>query len=193
MTRVNKEIRFIRDKQESIEASLETLASSIVDIVEVLERIAYNQRETLAAPVIAFANNSVTITSADSATIRYTLDGTEPNEESSVYSEAIAITTSKVVKARCFKLNKNASAVASQECTPIVAAPSISCSNNSVTMTCATAGAAIHYTSDGSTPTASSALYESAIAITETKTFKAIAVKAGWENSSVTSKECTHV
>ncbi len=44
-----------------------------------------------------------------------------------------------------------------------------------VTISCATAGAAIHYTTDGSTPSDASALYTTPIAINATTTLKAIA------------------
>lgn len=47
----------------------------------------------------------------------------------------------------------------------------------SVTITCATEGAAIYYTTDGTEPTTSSTEYKDAIEISETKTLKAIAVK----------------
>ena len=46
-----------------------------------------------------------------------------------------------------------------------------------VTIACTTDGATIHYTTDGTTPTAESAVYSSAIAVSETTTIKAIAVK----------------
>ena len=64
-------------------------------------------------------------------------------------------------------------------------------SPQSVTMSCATPGAAIHYTTDGSTPTSSSTLYAGAVAISETTTLKAIAVKSGMLDSEVASAAYT--
>ena len=46
-----------------------------------------------------------------------------------------------------------------------------------VTISCATEGATIHYTTDGSTPTASSPTYSSAISVGEDMTINAIAIK----------------
>lgn len=49
----------------------------------------------------------------------------------------------------------------------------------SVTISCATKGAEIYYTLDGSEPTADSAKYTAAVSIPESKTLKAISVKDG--------------
>ena len=57
-----------------------------------------------------------------------------------------------------------------------------------VTMTCETVGAEIHYTLDGSEPTAESTLYESPITLSAQATVKAIAVKDG-NISTIASKE----
>ena len=54
-----------------------------------------------------------------------------------------------------------------------------------VSISCATSGATIYYTTDGSTPTTSSAVYSSAIPVSETTTIKAIAVASGYDNSAV--------
>ena len=54
-----------------------------------------------------------------------------------------------------------------------------------VEISCATSGATIYYTTDGSTPTTSSAVYSSAITVNETTTIKAIAVASGYDNSAV--------
>ena len=54
-----------------------------------------------------------------------------------------------------------------------------------VTLSCATTGATIYYTLDGSTPTTSSAVYSEAIPVNVTTTIKAFAVKSGMDNSNV--------
>ena len=56
----------------------------------------------------------------------------------------------------------------------------------SVSMSCPD-GAEIHYTTDGSTPTAESTLYSEAFTLSDTTTVKAIAIKDG-ESSEVASK-----
>ncbi|MBR0099915.1 MAG: chitobiase/beta-hexosaminidase C-terminal domain-containing protein, partial [Treponema sp.] len=61
----------------------------------------------------------------------------------------------------------------------------------SVTISCETTGATIYYTTDGSDPSASSTKYSSAIAVGETTTIKAIAVKDGMTDSSVASTTYT--
>jgi len=57
----------------------------------------------------------------------------------------------------------------------------------SVTITDATAGATIHYTTDGSTPTASSATYQSAIPLATLTTVQALATAPNYANSGVAS------
>jgi len=54
-----------------------------------------------------------------------------------------------------------------------------------VTLSCATEGAAIRYTTNGTTPTTSSSRYTTPINIDQTTTLKAIAVKNGMNNSDV--------
>ena len=61
----------------------------------------------------------------------------------------------------------------------------------SVTITDATAGAVIYYTTDGTTPSTSSTAYSGAISVTATKTIQAIAVTPGYTNSAVASATYT--
>ena len=60
-----------------------------------------------------------------------------------------------------------------------------------VTITCATEGAAIHYTVDGTDPTAESPVYAEAIAVGETTTIKAIAMKEGMTDSEIATATYT--
>ena len=81
----------------------------------------------------------------------------------------------------------------------VVATPSISpasgavASGREVEITCATDGATIYYTTDGSTPTSSSTAYNPASkpTITAACTIKAIGIKAGLTNSAVASASYT--
>ncbi len=60
-----------------------------------------------------------------------------------------------------------------------------------VTLSCATSGASIYYTTNGDDPTSSSTQYTSAISVSSTTTLKAIAVKEGLDNSDVASATYT--
>jgi hypothetical protein len=60
-------------------------------------------------------------------------------------------------------------------------------STQNVTITCATSGATIYYTTNGDTPTTSSTEYAGAVEIAVTTTLKALAVKTGLDDSSVQS------
>ena len=61
----------------------------------------------------------------------------------------------------------------------------------SITISCATEGATIYYTSDGTEPTTGSTVYNEPISVSTTSTIKAIAVKDGWTNSAVTEATYT--
>lgn len=81
--------------------------------------------------------------------------------------------------------------------TPTVATPTFSPAAGTyneaqnVTISCTTAGATIYYTTDGTAPTTSSAVYSTPIAISTTTTVKAMAVKTGMDNSSVATATYT--
>ena len=60
-----------------------------------------------------------------------------------------------------------------------------------VEITCETEDAVIHYTTDGSTPDASSPIYEGPFVISDTTTVRAIAVKPGCEDSGIASATFT--
>ncbi len=75
--------------------------------------------------------------------------------------------------------------------TPVVAIPTFTPAAGTyyeaqtVSIACATEGATIHYTLDGSNPTEASPVYSTPLTISETTTVKAIAMKDGYDNSAV--------
>ncbi len=64
-------------------------------------------------------------------------------------------------------------------------------STQMVSISDSTSGATIYYTTNGSTPTTASAIYSSAITVSETETLKAIGTHSGDTNSSVGSAKYT--
>src|SRR5262249_13990920 len=64
-------------------------------------------------------------------------------------------------------------------------------SAQTVTITTSTAGASIHFTIDGSTPTATSPLFSGPISVTSSETIRAIGVLSGLANSAVASATYT--
>ncbi|MGC9361443.1 MAG: chitobiase/beta-hexosaminidase C-terminal domain-containing protein [Candidatus Syntrophosphaera sp.] len=134
----------------------------------------------------------------DDLFIRYTLDGSEPDDSSSVYEAQIILTDDCLLKARTFYLNWNPSPVVSAQysiSTPVVETPVITPSSGDyqipipVTMICPTSNAVIHYTTDGGEPTQDSPLYDGPITLTQTGTLtlKARAFKEYCEPSLVAS------
>ena len=63
-------------------------------------------------------------------------------------------------------------------------------STYTITLQCATVGAVIHYTIDGSSVSAASPVYNGAISIDESVTIQVLAVKDGIQNSNTVSKVC---
>ena len=138
---------------------------------------------------------TVTISCAtEGAKIYYTTNGATPTTASTLYSGAIAVNQGMTLKAIAVKDGYTNSAVAQATFTikakEVVATPAISPnggeyeSSATVTLTCATEGASIYYTLDGSTPTTASTLYSKAFTLTESATVKAVAVKSGYYTDS---------
>lgn len=82
--------------------------------------VCISHKDACEIPTISFADNTVTITAEDGATIYYTTDGTDPTEASDVYSDGIMVDESNspmTVKAIAVAEGKVKSAVASKVCT----------------------------------------------------------------------------
>ena len=122
------------------------------------------------------AAQSVSISCAtDGATIHYTTDGSDPTESSASYSEPISVTTSgTTIKAKAFKADMDASAVASATYTIKPNKPTITITGNAISIT-GDGGCTFYYTTDGTAPTNSSTEYSSTFNLANDCTIKAIA------------------
>lgn len=144
-----------------------------------------------AQPAIIFDHTTsmVSITSVtEGCTIHYTIDGNDPTASSAVYREPFSVTSPTTVKAIATHETLAPSAVAVLDITQ-VATPTIQNNgNNAISITSATEGATIYYTTDGSTPTTSSTVYTEPLTENVSNvTIKAIAVKENMITSGVGS------
>jgi hypothetical protein len=142
------------------------------------------------------AAQSVTISDSSSGvTIYYTTNGTTPTTSSTKYTGPISVAASETIQAIAVATGYTNSAVASATYTistgTVAATPTFSpapgtyVNAQTVTISDSTPGATIYYTTNGTTPTTSSAKYSSALNISLTQTIKAIAVASGYSNSAV--------
>jgi hypothetical protein len=155
---------------------------------------------TPAAGNYASAQNVTIATTTPSATIYYTTNGSTPTTSSNVYTGPISVATSQTIKAIATASGFANSAIASAAYTITntqVATPTFSpaagtyTSPQSVTISTTTPSATIHYTTNGATPTASSATYGGPISVTASQTIKAIAIASGLTNSAVATATYT--
>ena len=140
-----------------------------------------------------------TVTISDttpSATIYYTTDGSMPSSSSTLYGGPVTVSVWETLEAVAIAPGKSVSNVGAASYTignGETAAPTFSpgagtySSSQSVSISDQTPGATIYYTTDGTTPTAGSATYSSAITVSASETLKAIATAGGFTQSGVAS------
>jgi len=152
------------------------------------------------APGTYTSTQSVTISSTTSgATIHCTTNGTTPTPSSPMCSGAISVNSTETIEAIAVATGYSNSAVASAAyiIAPSAATPKFSLAAGtytgakSVTISDATSGAVIYYTTNGTTPTTSSAKYKSAISVSSTETLEAIAVATSHSDSAVATATYT--
>lgn len=133
------------------------------------------------------------------AIIYYTTDGSEPNQTSLQFDTLVPVSTSCTLKAKAYKQGWASSQTSSANYTITgrVATPEFSppggaySSPQYVTISCATPGADIRYTTNGTDPTQSAQLYTSPIPIGENTTLKARAYKLSWTASYIATANYT--
>ncbi len=203
-------IRYTTNGDEPIISS--TLYTGPINIVgsTTLKAIAFNQGGdtslialanytlTVAEPTftpVAGSYNSTKLVSIRcttvGSTIRYTTNGDDPISSSTTYTAPIPVLGTTTIKAIAFNQGGDASSIASAAYSltvsdPVFELPSGSYTQpQSVTITSATEGAQIRYTTNGSNPTASSSLYSDPIIVNGTTTLKAKAFSGVMDPSHV--------
>jgi len=166
----------------------------------------YSTALTLAAPTFSIAPGTyssaqtVSISDATSgATIYYTTNGTTPTTSSTVYSTPVSVSSTETLEAIAVDSGYTNSPVATGAYTidPLLPAPTFSVAAGSytsvqtVSISDATSGTTIYYTTNGTTPTTSSTKYSGAISVSATETLEAIAVESGYTNSPVATAAYT--
>jgi hypothetical protein len=161
-----------------------------------------------AAPVFSPAAGSyisaqtVSITDATAgAAIYFTTNGTVPTASSTAYPGPIKVSSTETLMAVAIAPGYASSTVATAAYTitppPATAAPVFSPAAGSynsvqtVSITDATAGAAIYFTTDGTVPTVSSTPYAGPITVGSTETLMAVAIAPGYASSTVATAAYT--
>jgi hypothetical protein len=145
------------------------------------------------------ATQTVTISEATTGTtIYYTTDGSTPTTSSTKYVGPLTVSVSATVKVLVVKAGTSSTtAAAIYTIVPVLPTPTLSLAtgtysgSQAVSIGEATAGTSIYYTTNGTTPTASSAVYTWAITVSANETLTAIAVKAGYTNSATVTATYT--
>ncbi len=193
---------------EEITIVFTTTTGSNVRLDDIVLKGKQAELTVVATPSISPASGAVvsgtevSITCAtDGATIYYTTDGSDPTSTSTAYnpSNKPIITAATTIKAIAIKSGLTNSNVASASYTIAApcATPTFSVAAGTVEkgtivyLTCATDGATIYYTTNGTTPTTSSSVYSIGFTINSTQNIKAIAAKEGYANSEVASATYT--
>jgi alpha-tubulin suppressor-like RCC1 family protein len=139
-------------------------------------------------------------TTATSAVIRYTLDGSNPTRWSPIFAAPIPVNGTLTVTAQAYEADMIASGVVQAIYTinnGAVAIPSITPSSGfyatsrTVTISDSTTGATIHYTTTGRDPTSTDPTITSGgtVTVSQGTIVKAIAMKSGMANSAITRRD----
>ncbi len=150
---------------------------------------------TVTDPVIELMTNHYCQikTSTIGASIYYTLDGSTPTSQDSLYQEPFKLTGNGTLKAIAIKERYHDSQTTSMEITTFkVSTPTIHYQEASkFTLISSTEGVLIYFTTDGSTPTVESQLFTSPVTITHDCLVKAIGVKTRYYTSEVATFKVT--
>ena len=147
------------------------------------------------------AAQTVTISDSTSgSSIYYTTNGTTPSPSSTHYTGAISVSVPEILEAMAIASGYTNSAVGSaaysinQAATPTFNPVAGQYgSPQTVTISDSTSSATIYFTTNGTTPTTNSSVYNSAISVSATETLEAFATASGYNASAVASAAYTIV
>ncbi len=174
--------------------------AGMTDSTQTSASFVVNPLQQVSSPVISpnggthSGSVSVSLSSTTAgATIRYSTNGADISASSPVYSAPFTLTANTTVKARAFKAGMTDSTQTSasfvvnplqQVSSPVVSPNGGTHSGSvSVSLSSATAGATIRYSTNGADISASSPVYSAPFALTANTTVKARAFKAGMTDS----------
>ena len=177
----------LKVKAWKTDAPTSAMASATYELKAVTPTIAPGTGVYVTPPSVTLA------TTTPGATIRYTLDSTDPTAASAVYGSPITIDSTRTLKTRAFKSGWTTSDAAyasyhvpTGTVTPPVITPTAGTYTDHilVSMSSATPGATVRYTLDGTTPTIASAVFQMPLLVSSTTTVTAKAFKTGMTAST---------
>ncbi len=126
--------------------------------------------------------------SDDDHIIRYTIDGSAPDEDSTLYKGRLRTTGAVTIRAAEFnekgKKLESVKINLKRKCSKVTTALYDTEDGYKMSLFTKTEGASIYYTTDGSKPTVKSEIYEEPFEVEDGMTVRALAVKNGWKNSA---------
>ncbi len=145
------------------------------------------------------AQTVVIATPSSGASIRFTTDGSTPSETAgTVYTGPVSIGANTIVRAMAYGPGFDPSSVASATYNIRASAPTFSPAGGTfaapvtVTLASSTSGATLRYTTDGSLPSSNNGpIYAGPFVVSATSTVRAMALKAGMTDSTITSSTYT--
>jgi hypothetical protein len=181
--------------------TMQAIAVAVGYVQSGVDSEAYGVGPLAATPVLSPAGGTYTAVQTlaisevtAGATIYYTTDGTTPSTGSTLYSGPITVSSSETVQALAAAAGHTNSSIGSATYTiniPQTASPTFTpaagtyTSTQTITISDATAGAFVYYTTNGSTPTAASNLYSGPITVAATETLQVLAIAPGNSPSAI--------
>jgi hypothetical protein len=125
------------------------------------------------------------------AALYYTLDGTTPTTNSTRYTGPLSVIKSETIRAIAISPGFPQSAVASATYTITAATAATPAVTQTITIAEATQNVVVYYTTNGSTPTTTSAKYTGPIILSSSSVLKFIAVGSNYQASPVRTVSTT--